>query len=103
MNEPLQPPPERAPRAPRITFHIDELVLHGSAPGDPHRIADALQTELHRLISEQGAPAWAAESAFVPSLTSVPKPALAAAGPQVFGTGIAQAVYQATAERRSAP
>jgi hypothetical protein len=37
--------------APRIELEIEELVLHGFAPGDRHRIADALREELHRLLS----------------------------------------------------
>ena len=37
-----------------IDLHIEELVLHGFSTGDRYRIADALQVELTRLISEQG-------------------------------------------------
>jgi hypothetical protein len=36
------------PRA--IEVHIDELVLHGFNPADRHRIGDAVQTELVRLL-----------------------------------------------------
>jgi hypothetical protein len=36
-----------------INLHIAELVLHGFAPGDRHRISEAVQQELTRLISEQ--------------------------------------------------
>ena len=36
-----------------INLHIEELVLHGFAPGDRHRIREAVQQELTRLISEQ--------------------------------------------------
>jgi hypothetical protein len=35
-----------------IELHIEELVLHGFAPGDRHRIADAIKTELKRLLIE---------------------------------------------------
>jgi hypothetical protein len=45
----------RAPAA--IELHIEELVLHGFAPGDRARIADAVQSELTRLFAEQGVPA----------------------------------------------
>jgi hypothetical protein len=38
----------------RIELHIDELVLHGFAPGDRHAIGDAVQHELTRLLAEQG-------------------------------------------------
>jgi hypothetical protein len=36
-----------------IHLHIEELVLHGFAPGDQHGISEAVQSELTRLISEQ--------------------------------------------------
>ena len=42
------------PRA--VELHIEELVLHGFAPGDRHRIADAVERELARLFAEQGVP-----------------------------------------------
>ena len=38
----------------RIEVTIDELVLHGFAPGDRYAIAAALEKELARLLSEQG-------------------------------------------------
>ena len=39
---------------PSVHVHIDELVLHGFAPADRHRIADAVQVELTRMFAEQG-------------------------------------------------
>lgn len=59
------PQPRKAPVRPlqsslsnasteRWEFHIDELVLHGFAPADRHRIGDAVQAELTRLASEPG-------------------------------------------------
>jgi hypothetical protein len=44
------------PRNPQPSVHvqIDELVLHGFAPADRHRIADAVQSELTHLFAEQG-------------------------------------------------
>ncbi len=38
---------------PDIHLHIEELVLQGFAPGDRHRISEAVEQELTRLISEQ--------------------------------------------------
>jgi hypothetical protein len=35
-----------------IELHIDELVLHGFAPADRFRIAEALKSELTRLFTE---------------------------------------------------
>jgi hypothetical protein len=37
-----------------IELHIDKLVLHGLPPGGRYRIADALQAELGRLLTERG-------------------------------------------------
>ena len=37
---------------PSIELHIEELVLHGFAPGDRHRIAEALQGELMHLLAD---------------------------------------------------
>ena len=36
-----------------IELHIEELVLHGFSAGDRYRIADALQVELARLLTEE--------------------------------------------------
>ena len=38
-------------KKPNIKLHIDELVLHGFAPGDRYAIADAVQYELSRLLA----------------------------------------------------
>lgn len=40
----------------RMELSIDELVLHGFAPGDRRRISQAVQRELTRLAAEQGFP-----------------------------------------------
>ena len=39
-----------------VELHIEELVLHGFAPGDRYRIGEAVELELQRLLAEQGAP-----------------------------------------------
>lgn len=39
-----------------INLHIKELVLHGFAPGARHEIGDIIQSELARLLHEQGVP-----------------------------------------------
>jgi hypothetical protein len=39
---------------PQIEIQIDELILHGLAPGDRWAIGEAMQNELTRLIAEQG-------------------------------------------------
>ena len=37
-----------------IDVHIEELVLHGFAPGDRYAVADAVQQELAQLLQAQG-------------------------------------------------
>ncbi len=39
---------------PNIEIEIEELVLHGFAPGDRATIGEAVQRELTRLLAEQG-------------------------------------------------
>ncbi len=41
---------------PNIELHIDELVLHGFDHGDGHRVGEAVEKELTRLLTEQGLP-----------------------------------------------
>jgi hypothetical protein len=38
---------------PNIELHIEELVLHGVDPADRHRIGDAVERELARLLAER--------------------------------------------------
>ena len=40
----------------RIEVFIEELVLHGFAPGDRAHIGGTLESELTRLLSERGLP-----------------------------------------------
>jgi hypothetical protein len=44
--------PNTPTRRADVELHIDELVLHGFAAGDRHRIAAAMERELTRLISQ---------------------------------------------------
>jgi hypothetical protein len=39
-----------------IELHIEELVLDGFPPADRYRIAEAIEGELARLLTEQGFP-----------------------------------------------
>jgi hypothetical protein len=38
---------------PRVELRIDELVLHGVDPADRHRIGDAVERELTRLLARR--------------------------------------------------
>ena len=53
-------------RPENVELHIEELVLRGFAPGDRHRIGEAVERELARLFDEQGVPTslpWASDVA----------------------------------------
>ncbi len=47
---------------PSIRLHVENLVLHGFAPGDRHSIGAAVEQELARLLAEQPLPATLARS-----------------------------------------
>ena len=78
------------PRA--IEVHIEELVLHGFAPGARWDMADALQHELRELLSERGIPpAWQAGPERIEAGSAGVN---AQARPAVIGGQIARAVYE---------
>jgi hypothetical protein len=87
-----------AARAPRITLHIDELVLHGANPGDRHHIANAVQAELHRLLVERGLPAWASGEAGTEQLHGGTLDSSCTATASTLGSNIASAIFHATFE-----
>ena len=39
-----------------IELHIEKLMLHGFSPGDSHRIGEAVERQLTRILTEQGMP-----------------------------------------------
>ncbi len=43
-------------KSPNVELHIGELILHGIAPGDRYRIAEAIERELARLLADEGVP-----------------------------------------------
>jgi hypothetical protein len=43
-------------RTSNIKLHIEELVLHGFAPGDRYSIADAVERELSQLLAQHFTP-----------------------------------------------
>ncbi len=84
-----------------IELHIDELVLHGFAPGDRRRIGRAVERELSRLLTQA-----AASGALPRSLTTGSAAALRDAGaiqltpghsPESAGAQVAQAIYRGIA------
>jgi hypothetical protein len=76
-----------------IHLHIEELVLHGFAPGDRHRIGDAMQRELARLFAEKQAPPGLTKNAEIDRLNGGTFQMTAAPRPESTGTQIARAVF----------
>ena len=84
----------------RLELQIEELVLHGFPPWERHRIGDALQGELARLLAEEATPTFA--------LTGDREIGRLAAGafelapgmrPEAVGIQVARAVYGGTRDR----
>jgi hypothetical protein len=78
---------------PNIELHIEELVLHGFAPGDRHRIGEAVRRELARLLAEQGVPPGLSRGGEVTRQDGGSFRSEAGGKPEATGTGVGQAVY----------
>jgi hypothetical protein len=76
-----------------VELHIEELVLHGFAPGDHHRLGEAVQRELARLLAEQGVPPGLAQGGEMERLDGGGFRIEATGKPEAIGAGVAQAVY----------
>ncbi|HSS22526.1 MAG TPA: hypothetical protein VLL54_20815 [Pyrinomonadaceae bacterium] len=78
-------------------LHIEELVLHGFAPGDRHAIAEAVEQELSRLLTRHCAEAGTASRLALPSeVARVDAGAFQVeprSRPSSIGTQIGQAVH----------
>jgi hypothetical protein len=80
-------------RRANVELHIEELVLHGFAPGDRYRIGDAVEQELQRLFAEQGAPPTLAQCGARDYLDGGTFETPRAAGAGEIGARIAQNLY----------
>jgi hypothetical protein len=77
-----------------VELHIEELVLHGFAAHDRHRIADAVQQELSRLMATEGHANLLKKPFFLDAINAGAFQVQANAKPQTAGTQIARAVYR---------
>jgi hypothetical protein len=80
-------------RSNAIELHIEELVLHGFAPGDRERIGEAVERELARLVAEQGTPDSWEQGGAIEDLNAGTFH-VTANKPDIVGTQIAQAVHR---------
>jgi len=78
----------------RIELHIDELVLHGVAPGDAHQIGLAIERELGRLLSMHGLPSSLSTERSMDAMDGGRFTMTAHARPVSIGQSIAGSVFK---------
>ena len=78
-----------------ITVRIDELVLHGVAPGNAASVGDALRQELARMLAAQGAPRSLARARPTDAIDGGSVHLRERATPERIGHQLAAAVYGA--------
>lgn len=83
---------------PNIEVHIEELVLHGFAHGDEAGIQAAVETELARLLAEQGAPVEWASGVDKAQINGEPFTVAPKADPHQIGAQVAQGLYGGLAQ-----
>ena len=76
-----------------IKLHIEELVLHGFAPGNRYRIAEAVERELARLFTEQGTPPSLTHGCQVDKLDGGAFDMAQGSKAEIIGAQVARAVY----------
>lgn len=84
-----------------VELHIDELVLHGFAPADRYRIAEALERELTRLLGA-GELAGAGTDVSSERLDGGSFAVAPGMRPAQIGAEAAQAVYRSVLAQNSA-
>jgi len=86
-----------------VDLHIEELVLHGFAAHDRHRIAAAVQLELSRLMGESGISG--SEHKFVSQewMNGESFKVKAGAEPESAGAQIAQVIFASLRQQTRAP
>ncbi len=76
-----------------VELHIEELVLRGFAPGERHRIGEAVERELVRLLDEQGVPPSLAQGSAVEALDCGAFEVSHGSKSETVGVQVAQAIY----------
>ena len=77
----------------RIELNIEELVLHGFAPGDRYSIGEAVEQELVRMLADQGVPQSLAGGGEIASVDGGAFEVMQGSRAQVVGAQVAKAVY----------
>jgi hypothetical protein len=79
---------------PTLNLHIQDLVLHGLGSIDRHRIGKAMEHELARLFSAQGAPRLLASPTAVDLLDAGVIQINSGAAPEPIGIQLARAIHE---------
>jgi hypothetical protein len=79
---------------PSVEMHIEELVLHGFPPGDRYMISDAIESELVRLLGDQGVPNSLHVESAADELSGATFITSQNTKPLAIGRSVARAVYQ---------
>jgi hypothetical protein len=79
---------------PSVELHIEQLVLHGFAPGDRRSIQEAVQIELERLFTERGLPPSLAQSGEHPRMDAGEFRLAAHSRAETVGRQIARTLYE---------
>ncbi|MCI0539362.1 MAG: hypothetical protein L0Z50_29490 [Verrucomicrobiales bacterium] len=83
---------------PSIELHIEELVLHGFAPRDRYRIAEALQRELVLRLAQENALQRLARDGAFQSLDAGAVHINAGARPETMGARMGEAIHAVLSE-----
>ncbi len=86
---------DRAPnvRQHSVELHIEELVLNGFTHSDRYRIGEALEQELTRLLSEEGAPIAFTQAIDIANLNGGAIDLKPGSNPEAAGIQLARAIY----------
>ncbi len=76
-----------------VALHIEDLVLHGFAPGDRHAIAEGLRLELAHLLAERGLPPALAQGVDAPQISGLSFAVPEQTQPEQVGAQIAQSIW----------
>jgi hypothetical protein len=76
-----------------IELHIEELVLHGFAPGDRYLIGEVVERELVRLFAERGVPPSLSQGGEFGRFNGGAFEVRQGAKPEVIGVQVAQSIY----------
>jgi hypothetical protein len=79
---------------PSIELHIEELVLHGFPPSDRYAIGEEVESQLVKLLGEQGVPSSLLSESATDEIRGATFNTSHNAKARAIGRQIAQAVYQ---------